>query len=84
MKYTLEVTPQMLMFLTMQTFLTVHHSGHIKNMIIVSIYHTALMELQARQNIKEDQYHEHSLAAKLCKRFGHSEVDIAACNGNIP
>ena len=51
---------------------------------MIIVHHTALMELQARQNIKEDQYHEHSLAAKLCKRFGHSEVDIAACNGNIP
>ena len=70
------------MFLTMQTFLAVHHPGHIKNMIIV--HHTALMELQARQNIKEDHYHEHLLADKLCKRFGHSELDIAACNGNNP
>jgi len=34
------------------------------------------MELQARQKIKEDHCHEKLLAAELCKRFGHSELNI--------
>ena len=42
------------------------------------------MELQARQNIKEDHYHENLLAAELCKRLGHNKLDIAACNGDFP